>query len=102
MISTTVISHLRWLPPFGALRHHLPPAERWDNKALKGSLLICDSTVSTGYSAPACGGKVVAPATKGGMHFRRPQGGCMVLAAKGGIKNGDRKGAILSQRSDTI
>ena len=19
------------LPPFGALRHHLPPAERWDN-----------------------------------------------------------------------
>ena len=42
-------------PPFGALRHHLPPAERWDNKALKGSLLICDSTVSTGYSATACG-----------------------------------------------
>ena len=37
-----------------------------DNKALKGSLFICDSTVSTGYSAPACGGKVVAPATKGG------------------------------------
>ena len=27
-----------------------------DNKALKGSLFICDSTVSTGYSAPACGG----------------------------------------------
>ena len=24
MISTTVISHLRWLSPFGALRHHLP------------------------------------------------------------------------------
>ena len=33
IVSTTVISHLRWLfPPFGALRHHLPPAERWDNK----------------------------------------------------------------------
>ena len=31
------------------------------------------------HSAPACGGKVVAPATKGGMHFQRPQGGCMVL-----------------------
>ena len=37
-----------------------------------------------------------APATKGGMHFRRPQGGCMVLAAKGGIKNGARKGAHLA------
>ena len=24
MISTTVISHLRWLSPFGALWHHLP------------------------------------------------------------------------------
>ena len=24
MKSITVISHLRWLPPFGALRHHLP------------------------------------------------------------------------------
>ena len=25
---------------------------------------------------PRRGGKVVAPATKGGMHFQRPQGGC--------------------------
>ena len=33
LIRITVISHLRWLPPFGALRHHLPPTERWDNKA---------------------------------------------------------------------
>ena len=49
MIGITSISHLRWLfPPFGALRHHLPPAERWDNKTLKNSLLIIDSTVSTG------------------------------------------------------
>ena len=47
------------------------------------------------HSAPACGGKVVAPATKGGISlarqggwpvFRRPQGSCMVFAAKGGIK----------------
>ena len=49
------------------------------------------------HSAPACGRKVVAPATKGGMHFlarravvwfsdgRKP--GCPVFAAKGGIKN---------------
>ena len=35
-------------PPFGALRHHLPPAERWDNKAPRGNLPICDSIVSTG------------------------------------------------------
>ena len=44
IVSTTVISHLRWLfPPFGALRHHLPPAERWDNKALKSSPFISSS-----------------------------------------------------------
>ena len=30
-------------PPFGALRHHLPPAERWDNKALKSSSFISSS-----------------------------------------------------------
>ena len=38
---------------------------------------------------------------RGRMHFPRPQGGCMVFAAKGGIKNGARRalyipsGAIL-------
>ena len=32
------------------------------------------------HSAPACGGKVVALATKGGMHFLARQGGCMVFA----------------------
>ena len=26
IVSTTVISHLRWLPPFGGWRHHLSPA----------------------------------------------------------------------------
>ena len=75
------------------------------NKTPRNTLFISDSTVSTGYSAtvevlhrtskwgevrrlacplrrfpfaapPNCGGKVVAPATKGGMHFQRPQGGC--------------------------
>ena len=35
------------------------------------------------------------------MHFRRPQGGCPVLAAKGGIKNG-AESAVPRQRSDTI
>ena len=46
-------------------------------------------------------GKVVAPATKGGMHFLARQGGCMVFADKGGIKNG-AEGAVPRQRSDTI
>ena len=35
------------------------------------------------HSAPACGGKVVAPATKGGMHFRRPQVGCKGFIIRG-------------------
>ena len=55
-------------------------------------------------------GKVVALATKGGIAFPspagrlacfpRPQGGCMVFAAKGGIKNG-AEGAVPRQRSGT-
>ena len=40
-------------------------------------------------------GKVVAPATKGGLHFRRPQGGCMVLIYDGA------EGAVPRQRSGT-
>ena len=36
-----------------------------------------------------------------GIAFSRPQGGCMVFAAKGGIKNG-AEGAVPRQRSDTI
>ena len=43
------------------------------------------------HSAPACGGKVVAPATKGGLHFLARQGGCMVFAAKGSIKKWRRR-----------
>ena len=45
------------------------PRKRGKNKTPRNTLFINGSTVSTGYSAPACGGKVVAPATKGGMHF---------------------------------
>ena len=48
------------------------------------------------HSPTACGGKVVAPATKGGMHFQRPQSGCPVFAAKGGIYTGAPKGAHLA------
>ena len=42
-ISITVISHLRWLSPFGALRHHLPPAEWWDNKEPQSNSFISSS-----------------------------------------------------------
>ena|GEM_PF-1183711 len=85
MKSITSISHLRWLSPLWCLTAPPSPrgigratkgkrlygqARRLtspdlhilcrmctvDNKALKSSLFICDSTVSTGYSAPACGG----------------------------------------------
>ena len=45
------------------------PRKRGQNKTPRNTLFINGSTVCTGYSAPACGGKVVAPATKGGMHF---------------------------------
>ena len=37
-----------------------------DNKAPRGCNIICGSILCTGCCAPACGGKVVAPATKGG------------------------------------
>ena len=55
----------------GALLSHRPAGRRWCRKAPKGG------------------------------HFRRPQGGCMVFAAKGGIRNG-AEGAVPRQRSDTI
>ena len=52
------------------------------------------STVSTGYYATACGG---SPAQRArGNAFSHPPGGCPVFAAKGGIKNGARKGAHLA------
>ena len=57
-------------PPFGALRHHLPPAERWDNKAPRNIYLICGSTLSTGCCATACGG---SPAKRArGEYFPSP------------------------------
>ena len=52
------------------------------------------------HSPTACGGKVVAPATKGDCisspagrlyGFPRAKPGCPVFAAKGGIKNGARR-----------
>ena len=87
---------LRSPPPIRAAPDF--PLFRGQNKALKSSPFISRTTISTGYSAtvevlhrtskwgevrrlacplrrfpfaapPNCGGKVVAPATKGGMHF---------------------------------
>ena len=45
-------------------------------------------------------GSLRSPPPKGG-DLLRPQGSCMVLAAKGGIKNG-AESAVPRQRSDTI
>ena len=45
------------------------PLFRGQNKAPRNTFFISGSTISTGYCAPACGGKVVAPDTKGGLHF---------------------------------
>ena len=46
-------------------------------------------------------GEAITRAKRGWPVFRRPQGGCMVFAAKGGIRNG-AEGAVPRQRSDTI
>ena len=102
MIGILVISHLRWLfPPLVPYGTTFPP--RWEachtilrslcsltnrvplpphpGDRINHSMLSCRdmATLLSTHSPTACGGKVVAPATKGGLHFRRPQGGCMVL-----------------------
>ncbi|EHO63041.1 hypothetical protein HMPREF9453_01028 [Dialister succinatiphilus YIT 11850] len=68
------------------------PLCRGQNKTPRNTLFINGSTVSTSYCAPACGGKVVAPATKGGISlarqggwpvFRHPQGGCKGFFIRG-------------------
>ena len=68
------------------------PLCRGQNKTPRNTLFINGSTVSTSYCATACGGKVVAPATKGGISlarqggwpvFRRPQGGCKGFFIRG-------------------
>ena len=96
MISILRIGSLRSPPPIRAAPDF--PLFRGQNKTPRNTLFINGSTVSTGYSAtvevlhrtskwgevrrlacplrrfpfaapPNCGGKVVAPATKGGLHF---------------------------------
>ena len=82
MISTTVISHLRWLfPPFGALRHHLPPAERWDNKDSQSNPFISCTTISTGCSATACGGSPAKRARGGSRYTSKARLACFPTPA---------------------
>ena len=44
-------------PPFGALRHHLPPAERWDNKGPQSSPFISNSQHNGALFCPLHRGK---------------------------------------------
>ena len=52
--------------PFGALRHHLPPAERWDNKALQSSPFISGSQHNGALFCPLQRGKSGAARIGGG------------------------------------
>ena len=108
MISILLIS--RYAAPLIRLRRTFPhPGDR-----INRSMLSCRDMAPwlITHSAPSKRGKGGGASHQRGMHFRRPQGGCMVfqrakpgcpvLAATGGIKNGARKGAVPRQRSDTI
>ena len=76
MISILLIGSLRSPPPI-RLRRTSP----YSGGRINHSMLSCRDMAPwlSIHSAPACGGKVVAPATKGGSHFLTRQGGCMVL-----------------------
>ena len=77
------------------------PLCRGQNKTPRNTLFISISTVSTGCCAPSKRGKGGGASHQRGNAFPRPQGGCMVFTAKGGIKNG-AESAVPRQRSDTI
>ena len=62
------------------------PPSGGQNKTPRNTLFINGSTVSTGYCATSKRGKGGGASHQGGNAFSRPQGGCMVFAAKGGIK----------------
>ena len=73
---------------------------KWDYKApLCGELLMKGLLCGALLSHRPAGGRWCRKAPKGG-HFRRPQGGCMVFAAKGGIRNG-AEGAVPPQWNGT-
>ena len=79
--SITSISHLRWLSPFGALRYHLPPAERWDNKDSQSNPFISCTTISTGCSATACGGSPAKRARGGSRYTSKARLACFPTPA---------------------
>ena len=86
MKTVLLIGSLRSPPPIRAAPDF--PLFRGQNKTPRNTLFINGSTISAGYSAPACGGKVVAPATKGGIAFPRPSERLYGFpAAAGGISN---------------
>ena len=86
--------------PFGALRHHLPPAERWDNKEPQSNPFISRTTISTGCSATACGG---SPAKRArGMLFPRPPGRLYGFRRQRRHKKWRPKGRPPRQRSGAI
>ena len=66
MIGILLTGSLRSPPPFRLRRTFPHPGDR-----INRSMLSCKgmAPLLSTHSAPACGGKVVAPATKGGMHF---------------------------------
>ncbi len=80
MIGILLIGSLRSPPPIRAAPDF--PLFRGQNKTPRNTLFISRTTISTGYSAPACGDKVVAPATKGGISLAR-QGGCKGFIIRG-------------------
>ena len=84
MISILVISRYA-APPYPAAPDFPPSGGQ--NKTPRNILFVSGSAVSTGYCAPACGGKVVAPATKGGMpQLERSEVGLFSNAPKAVVK----------------
>ena len=113
MKSITVISHLRWLPPplvpYGTtfppgigratkIKRLYGQARRLTSPDLHILCRMCTvdnkATQSNPFTQRIAKNKVPPPGGRRwrqppkGVHFPRPQVGCTVFAAKGGIKNG--------------
>ena len=88
MISILLIGSLRSPPPF-RLRRTSP----YSGGRINRSMLSCRDMAPwlSIHSPTTKWGKGGGASHQRGMHFRRPQGGCTVFAAKGGIRNGARK-----------
>ena len=88
MIGILQIGSLRSPPPF-RLRRTSP----YSGGRINRSMLSCRDMAPwlSIHSPTTKWGKGGGASHQRGMHFRRPQGGCTVFAAKGGIRNGARK-----------